>query len=498
MWDGNKKMMRRWVGLGFISGMLTIAFGCGRIAESGTDSSTHWLRRCSTNTECGQLSCVYGVCTKACEASSECATLRAGALCQPLSDTSQASLSVCTASCTASSDCHSIAADLQCEAGTCLPAAGVGQGGAAESGSGGRGATSDGTRTASGASGTNGNSGTATSQGGASGRSGASTELGGSANTGGTLPGSGGRGGAANTGIGGMSGGSGSLSTEAGSAGASGDRLVLEASTITFFSLPIDSVRYAVAGYDAAHRTCATVIWNWSPFGGARCSDATAGANPYVVIVPNTDPPCSNWEYGGNVEAVGWKGCVDFASGGTGINRVDAEVTVQGDSFSGTIVAKKGPAGAVTFGFEYLSDLPESVYVQSSDPYGNPAWLHVTKAGEAVRLFDDCAHVKCDSEPTTCDASQRVARSITRGSASTGVYGSVYATWDGYIRSSTTTQTGECIVETQAAPGNYQVEICYGLSTVDNAGAEVENPTCVTRDFTYPTDRVVVTVDHRG
>lgn len=61
-----------------------VVAGCSRShPEAGGDSSTHWLRRCGADDQCGGLSCVCGVCSTECSASSECAGLGSNAVCAP-------------------------------------------------------------------------------------------------------------------------------------------------------------------------------------------------------------------------------------------------------------------------------------------------------------------------------------------------------------------------------------------------------------------------------
>ncbi|HVW30253.1 MAG TPA: hypothetical protein VHC69_33075 [Polyangiaceae bacterium] len=51
------------------------------MSGGGTDSSTHWLDQCKSDSDCGGLSCECGVCTKACAAASDCRGLSASASC---------------------------------------------------------------------------------------------------------------------------------------------------------------------------------------------------------------------------------------------------------------------------------------------------------------------------------------------------------------------------------------------------------------------------------
>jgi hypothetical protein len=117
-----------------------------------------------------------------------------------------------------------------------------------------------------------------------------------------------------------------------------GDRLVLDPASLVFFDLPINSIRYAVAGYDASARTCVSIIWDYSNTGHAttRQCDNFGPQFPYVIIETETDDPCDSWTYGSTdvtVESV--SGCVEFVD----VKYVVVEVTVTSDIFTGTIYA---------------------------------------------------------------------------------------------------------------------------------------------------------------
>lgn len=68
----------------------TIAFaGCAKTrAEGGTDGVTHWLAACDSFAQCGELECLCGVCTTACDDNASCSMLNASAECTPPSDAS--------------------------------------------------------------------------------------------------------------------------------------------------------------------------------------------------------------------------------------------------------------------------------------------------------------------------------------------------------------------------------------------------------------------------
>lgn len=63
--------------------LLGVAWGCSNVADPGpgrVDSNTNWLLYCSTDADCGHLSCHCGVCTQSCD-ESDCAALGGEAVC---------------------------------------------------------------------------------------------------------------------------------------------------------------------------------------------------------------------------------------------------------------------------------------------------------------------------------------------------------------------------------------------------------------------------------
>jgi hypothetical protein len=530
--------IRRWVPLGLVlGGALVLGPSCGGTTGSGTDSNTHWLERCSDSEDCGGLECLCGVCTKRCDSGSPCTEFSGPAVCESLSRCADArATTVCTAECSRDAECTALGANLTCVDSHCESAVGtdLGQAGSAGVGntptSGGRpsgGGSSGGQDGSSrvvaagsgavpsapgGAQGDGGalsSGGAPAATGGNDGRSGS----GGSGNAPATSGGTGGRpsatGGSGDGGSGAVPGGAGpssagSAGSDAGAGGAavSADRLVLDPSSLVFYGLPIDSIRYAVTGYDASQRTCVTVVWQFENATrlGASCDVFTTRApayfNPYVVLKTDTDGPCTDadWDYAGNVDTTSSIGCFDYAAhGGVGVDVVDVAIGVQGTAFTGTVVANNRPEGMVTFGFEYMTDVPENTYVQTGGDLGLPEWLHVTKDGARVDLFDHCDVPRCGGGGGVCGMAFSQAANITGSTES----GSIYQTWDGQVWS--IDEENQCLTSSPATPGTYQVEVCYGWSTVDSgSGPVVQNPICTTQDFTYPTDRVTVTVDNGG
>ncbi len=108
-----------------------------------TGGETHFLVRCSATAECGSaLSCLCGVCTLACNASSECVGLSV-AKCSTIPPSSAcgdaAALLVCDVRCATDADCAALSTGHRCSNGVCrrgdAPDAGTGgSGGSADSG----------------------------------------------------------------------------------------------------------------------------------------------------------------------------------------------------------------------------------------------------------------------------------------------------------------------------------------------------------------------------
>lgn len=139
---------------------------------------------------------------------------------------------------------------------------------------------------------------------------------------------------------GGSSESSGVMSSSTGGAGG----LVLDPSTLVMFDLPIGSIRYAVGGHDPEHDTCVSIIF-YHPGMEEHCDDFEVGEGgkfPYVVITPGGSPPCMDWDYSGNVTVDAAAGCMQVTSEAPLAISIDMNLSVSGDSFSGTIaVANK-------------------------------------------------------------------------------------------------------------------------------------------------------------
>jgi hypothetical protein len=77
------KVAKAWILGVWLGGALSLITSCGGKARvDGTDSHTHWLKECEADSECGGLSCICGVCTKACDEGADCVPFGAKASCE--------------------------------------------------------------------------------------------------------------------------------------------------------------------------------------------------------------------------------------------------------------------------------------------------------------------------------------------------------------------------------------------------------------------------------
>ena len=138
----------------------------------------------------------------------------------------------------------------------------------------------------------------------------------------------------------------------------------------------------------------------------------------------------------------------------------------------------------VVFTFEHDSDIPESVYVQSSDSYGLPTWVTVKKDDLSLIIFDRCDLPVCGEETGVCGEAIHRVEDVTGGEYE----GEISLTWDGYIR----VDEGDCWSHVPAEPGEYTAEFCFGYQFIEgDPHVDVVNPQCYETQFTYPTEEVV-------
>jgi hypothetical protein len=115
------KLDFKWLTVsGLFFALCLSVLACGKtLSNTGTDSATHWLKRCSSDAECGSLECLCGVCTKTCTEAASCPNA-ALALCEaaPAASCGSAEL-VCSAECQTDADCSAVRSGLVCAANRC-------------------------------------------------------------------------------------------------------------------------------------------------------------------------------------------------------------------------------------------------------------------------------------------------------------------------------------------------------------------------------------------
>ena len=134
----NRKLFGRGSASILLSAALALATAfelgaCGEVT-SGTDSSTHWLKACAEDADCGSLACLCGACTKACSSDSSCQGLAQG-ICTSDSACASGEVSLCQSECSVDQDCNAIRSGLQCVAGSCREPATPGGDGSGGTGS---------------------------------------------------------------------------------------------------------------------------------------------------------------------------------------------------------------------------------------------------------------------------------------------------------------------------------------------------------------------------
>jgi len=270
--------------------------------------------------------------------------------------------------------------------------------------------------------------------------------------------------------------------------------LTLEPGTLSFFSLPLGSLRYAVAGWDAQAATCATLIWDYSNTdhaAGAWCDELTP-AFPYAIVYPNPTGRCDAWSPTTDLVTLDATGCVDFEDATpASLDLVDVEVLVSGPTFTGRILAsnrgRRSPA-PVSFGLRVAASAGPIV-VQARDEWGLPGWLQVaTDDGEPILAFDRCDRKSCgETVAPPCPAPVPEARTLAPGTAAAAVW----ATWDGRRR--VDDADGDCRRRVYAESGAYRATFCYG--TRAEADGRVADPACRTVRFAYPTPHVDIRIE---
>src|SRR5688500_19927099 len=112
-----KKKLQRDFALisALVTAALLLPLGCETTpGDRQTGSESHFLRACSSDSECGALSCLCGVCSSACSDDSVCSALVADAECVPNGTRPKESTcpsppeAMCDLRCTTNADCDSL------------------------------------------------------------------------------------------------------------------------------------------------------------------------------------------------------------------------------------------------------------------------------------------------------------------------------------------------------------------------------------------------------
>ncbi len=149
-------------------------------------------------------------------------------------------------------------------------------------------------------------------------------------------------------------GGCGSSDADQGAAADAGNAaLALQQSSIIFYDLPINSIRYAVSGFEPQNNVCVTLVWSIAEPGPSYelCGIGGIGGAPeapYAIVAPPTPPAdpsdgplyglrqCEVWDYGPNATVEALEGCVTFQGSPT-IGSADLVVTLSGDLLNGDL-----------------------------------------------------------------------------------------------------------------------------------------------------------------
>ncbi len=133
---------RDWMLMGALLGGTTLfPLGCETsTGEPSTGSESHFLKSCESDEDCGTLSCLCSVCSRACDDAVSCTGLAAAAECVANSTRPPASAcpsppeAMCDLRCETSADCSTLGVGLECSHGFCRAAASTTAGSAGGSG----------------------------------------------------------------------------------------------------------------------------------------------------------------------------------------------------------------------------------------------------------------------------------------------------------------------------------------------------------------------------
>lgn len=141
--------------------------------------------------------------------------------------------------------------------------------------------------------------------------------------------------------------------------------------------------------------------------------------------------------------------------------------------------------GAVTFRLSYQSDVPDSIFVQSSTEAGGQGWLTVrTAAGAPLDILDDCGVCDCGQcgACPVCGLAQPEVVEIAHGAH-------LDWTWDAVVHAlGSCSAGGPSCEQPQALPaGSYIARFCWSWSSDGvGPGHHVGPLTCADQPFSWP------------
>lgn len=109
--------------------LVSLACGCAQTTALEVDGQTHWMTQCDEDADCGDLECICGTCTEACELDDADSCSTPGAVCALAANALDAAactrepseVYACVPACDRTSDCHAVASELICtDEGACV------------------------------------------------------------------------------------------------------------------------------------------------------------------------------------------------------------------------------------------------------------------------------------------------------------------------------------------------------------------------------------------
>ena len=104
--------------------LITLASGCAKTIDGGSDGESHFLSSCDAECEQG-YSCICGVCTEGCDDDARCSDLAPTALCVEVkaakgcSSNNDDVFGFCDVACKSSQECSVLGSGYGCSAGFC-------------------------------------------------------------------------------------------------------------------------------------------------------------------------------------------------------------------------------------------------------------------------------------------------------------------------------------------------------------------------------------------